>query len=175
MSGRKNRRRKNKYFLYVCFLLIISVSILLMPYSVASEGETYVPVYITGGLFWGGIIGLAFTVFSINRSRKASLRKEKAPSTPKQLGIIHFFKNTPAKIADIMMILSLVCFIVCSFITNNIFIQFIIIAVFVFSFGMHCLLNGVNYIYIKGNVRRERTSWEKVQESKTDFLPLSLR
>lgn len=158
MKRSRDRRIKIRFIQNICFLLILTVSIVLMPFSVSLEEKTYLPVYLTGGLFWIGLIGTIGTAIKINISRKYSRQfNEKYPDL-KQLGVIHFFKNTPAKITDILMVISIVGFIVFRLFSDNIVLQFIIIAVFVFLFGMHCMLNGINYIYLNYNLRRERIS-----------------
>lgn len=52
------------------------------------------------------------------------------------------------------MILSLGTLIVVLAVVENTSIQLIIMAIFVFSFGMHCILNGINYKYIISKDRR---------------------
>lgn len=158
MKRSRDRIIKIRFVQNICFLLLLSVSIVLMPFSVSLEAKTYLPIYLTGSLFWVGLIGTIVTAINVNKSRKHSRSfNEKYPDL-KQLGVIHFFKNTPAKITDILMAISAVGFIVFRLFSDNIVLQFIIIALFVFLFGMHCMLNGINYIYLNYNSRRERIS-----------------
>lgn len=158
MKRSRDRIIKIRFVQNICFLLLLSVSIVLMPFSVSLEAKTYLPIYLTGSLFWVGLIGTIVTAINVNKSRKHSRSfNEKYPDL-KQLGVIHFFKNTPAKITDILMVISAVGFIVFRLFSDNIVLQFIIIALFVFLFGMHCMLNGINYIYLNYNSRRERIS-----------------
>jgi len=58
---------------------------------------------------------------------------------------------------DAMMFVSLIAFIVARFLRWSTTVCFLFVSMFLFSFGMHCMLNGINYIYIKykTNVRRD--------------------
>lgn len=156
MGSNTYRKIKIYFILYICFLLMVSVSVILMPFGVGSETENGLPVFVSGGLFWVGLIGVAATAIIINKSRKSDLGfNEKYPRL-KRLGITHFFKNKPAEIADILMFVSFIGFTVLRLFTDSFVLQFIIIALFVFAFGMHCMLNGINYIYINYCLRREK-------------------
>lgn len=152
------RRRKRMLVLYVTFLLIWSIAVLLMPIASVQKEATKIPMFISGGGFWIGLIGTIAMAVKINNAIKRSYRfRDKRPEV-KQLGLISFFKNREAKIADIAMFVSIVCFIVTRICTDNIYWLFIFLATFVFSFGMHCMLNGKNYIYLNQGVRREEES-----------------
>lgn len=152
------KRRKRMLILYITFLLVWSIAILLMPIASAQKEITKIPMFISGGCFWIGLLGTTTMAVKIINSRKRSYRfKDKHPEV-KQLGLISFFKNKEAVIADIAMFVSIVCFIVTRICTDNIYWLFIFLALFVFSFGMHCILNGKSYIYLNQKVRRVEKS-----------------
>lgn len=112
MKRSKDNKIQVKFVLYILFLLLLSISIVLMPFGVRLEGESYLLVYITGSLFWIGVIGLIVFAISINNSRKSSLSfKDNNPSS-KKIGIFRFFQNRFAIIFDTVLILSLVGFII---------------------------------------------------------------
>ena len=152
------KRRKRMLIPYVAFLAIWSIAILLMPFASMKKEATQIPMFISGGGFWIGLIGTVAVAVMINNARKRSDRLGKKRPEMKQLGLISFFKNREAKIADIVMFVSIICFIVTRICTDNIYWLFIFLASFVFSFGMHCMLNGKNYIYLNQEVRGEEES-----------------
>ena len=148
------RRRKTQLVLYIAFLAVCAISILLMPVAgTEKEASKLLPV-IFGGGFWVGLIGTVFVAININNSRKRSYVFKYRYYDAKQFGLISFFKNKEAKIADITMFASIICLIITRIFVDNIYWMFIFLALFVFSFGMHCMLNGKNYVYLKQKVRR---------------------
>lgn len=149
------KRRKRMFMLYVSFLLVLSISILLMPIASSQKEQTQIPMFLSGGCFWLGLIGTIMMALRINKARKMSTMFKDKQSNEKQLGLCSFFKNKEAKIADVAMLISVVCFIITRICTENLYWQFIFLALFVFSFGMHCMLNGKNYIYLNYKVGRE--------------------
>ena len=140
-----------KFGLYLLFLAIISVSIILMPFTV--DNNAIIPIWLSGSLFWIGLLGVIVTVIMINKGRKKDTSFRKKQKGSKQFGLIHFFQNKLAIVFDTIMFSAIICFILFSLTVNINLLQFICLSVFVFSFGMHCMLNGVNYIYINYIVR----------------------
>lgn len=147
---------KRNLFFYVVFLLIWSFSVLLMPIASVQKELTVFPMFISGGCFWIGLIGTILMGVKINRFSK-KIYKNKSYEI-KKLGLICFFSNKKATITDIVMFVSVVCFIVIKICIDNIYLLFTSVSLFVFSFGMHCMLNGKNYIYLNNKVRRENES-----------------
>ena len=148
-------RRKRMGILYAAFLLVLSISILLMPIGSAQKEQSQIPMFISGACFWIGLIGTVWMAIKINKARKQSyLFKDKQPKV-KQFGLICFFKNKEAKVADIAMFASAVGFIITRICTGSFYWLFIFLALFVFSFGMHCMLNGKNYFYLTYKAREE--------------------
>ena len=154
---RNYRARKRKLVLYVFFLALLSFSFVLMPIGQNMKEQSYIPMLSAGVLFWIGALGLLIVIININHSRRKSEGfKENYPNL-RQFGLISFFKNAPAAIADVLMLVSIMGEIVLFF-TDLYYLKFIGAAVIVFSFGMHCMLNGINYIYVNYNIRRDRES-----------------
>lgn len=91
----------------------------------------------------------------INKSRKADRTFRSTHPEMWQPGLICFFKNKNAKIADCVMFGAVIGVAVTGIFFNNLYVLHIFLALFVFSFGMHCMLNGKNYIYLNYQVRRE--------------------
>lgn len=155
ISKASQRRRKRMGILYVTFLLILSISILLMPIGSVHKEQSKIPMFIAGGCFWVGLIGTLMMVLKINKARKQSYLIRDKKSGAKQFGLICFFQNKEAKIADIAMFVVIICFIITKIFTDSFYWLFIFLALFVFSFGMHCMLNGKNYIYLTYKGREE--------------------
>lgn len=140
--------------LYICALAITAVATFIMsfvdPISIAAKPF----FYIVCASFWLGIIGALCMAIRINRMRKSDKRFNKQIGCYRQLGVIRFFQNTEAIIADIAMIVSVAVLVICEIWIKNITLFFAGVAMLIFSFGIHCMLNGINYLYIKNNMRR---------------------
>ncbi len=148
------RRRKNMMLLYTVFLGVLSAAFCLMPIGSSMKDETMMYLYIAGVEFWLGLVGTIVMALKINKRRKISYRFNEQYSKHKQFGLVHFFQNTEATIADVIMFISIVGLIIAKIWISEIIVFFVFLAVFIFSFGMHCMLNGINYKYIKYKVRR---------------------
>lgn len=149
------KRQRKMMWLYTLFLALLAISVCLMPIGSNLKEQTTIIMYVSGVAFWIGLIGTIFMAVKINNSRKKSYRFNERFGDHKQLGVIHFLQNTEAIIADIAMFVSIVAFIIAKIWISEISVSFILLAVFIFSFGMHCMLNGINYRYINYKVRRE--------------------
>ena len=142
------RRRRQMMYLFSGFLFLCALAIALMPFGNLMKEKTMIVMYCSGVAFWIGLIGTIYMALKINCSRKGSYRFNELFGNRKQLGLIHFFQNTEAMIMDVTMVISLIVLIIARLCSANLQIIYVIIAVFVFSFGMHCMLNGINYKYI---------------------------
>ena len=149
------KRRRKMMWLYTMFLALLAISVCLMPFGSSLKEKTAILMYLSGAAFWIGLIGTIFMAVKINNSRKNSYRFNERFGNHKQFGVVHFLQNTEAIIADIAMFVSIVAFIIAKIWISEIIVSFILLAVFIFSFGMHCMLNGINYRYINYKVRRE--------------------
>ena len=153
----KETRKRMLYF-YIAFLLLLSISVTLMPFAFRFSNRNLILTYISGTIFWIGLIGTIIVAIYITYSRKHSKEFKAECLNHKQLGLIHFFQNLPAKICDISLFISLICFlIVCIWFDETVF-PFVFLSVLIFSFGMHCMLNGSNYLYINYEKRSEKES-----------------
>lgn len=153
---KKNANARIMFWLSVALMFTFSVSFLFMaPASkiALNDGNNGLLVF-SGILFWLSLIGAYALFFFVNRSRKVFLKhiKKDVTSPP---GLVRFFSNKPAKLADIATLASLVLFTIFALFTDSYFI-YVFLSVFVFSFQMHCVLNGENYIYINSNKKVRR-------------------
>lgn len=138
-------KKKILFFLFLVFLSIFSISFLLMPFSssLKSDGDPSL-IILSGGTFWFGLLGVICTSVAINVLRKKHFRQK----TKKSYGAIRFFSNKIAKMFDIAFAVSLLfAFVALVFMKNSV-VQFLSIACATFTFGMHWMLNSVNYDYI---------------------------
>jgi len=136
-------------------LLLFSLSVFAMYFVDYFRGKPYEFLYlvVNGSVFWGSFLLLIIACFVVSLLR----RKDKAfqKDNPKHLpGCICFFKNLPAKIADIILLISLIATGILFVLDVRLMIRgelqmlvFISITLFIFSFGMHSILNGINYKY----------------------------
>lgn len=147
------RRRKRMIWLYTAFLLLWSLSIALMPIGSVMKEESRLPMYLSGVAFWIGIIGTVWMSIRINIARRRSPYFAEMHSHLRRFGPTHFFQNIYACVADSVMFISLIALILTKILSDSQIAQFVFISFLVFSFGMHCMLNGVNYIYITYQVR----------------------
>lgn len=158
MRRNSYRIRQRKFLLFVISLFVLSTSIVLMPVGTANKEKSVIPLIIAGTLFWIGFIGTLWTTININLSRRASPVFNELYPDLRKFGLIHFFQNKPAIIADIAMFASIIMMIVVRLLEKSNTWLFVAIALIVFTFGMHCMLNGINYIYVNYRSRREKVS-----------------
>lgn len=145
---RKNYKVKRTLFAFnIFFLVTLSVSVLLMPYNSKTDGVTDVKI-LTGAMFWLGLIGTVFFASLINYFRSKDKLFNKAAEKYNKLGLTHFFQNLPAKIFDSLLIIVLIGFILSLVFNFALSVKFFFISAIIFSFGMHCMLNGINFVYV---------------------------
>lgn len=150
----RRQQRKRMFYLYAVFLAILSISVLIMPFGFKMADKTMKLTYTSGFLFWIGLIGTIVMAIYITLSRHRSQGFAKLYPNHKRLGLIHFFQNMSALICDILMFASLIGFIITRILIGTTIFPFIFLSILIFSFGMHCMLNGSNYIYINYKTRR---------------------
>lgn len=125
---------------YVACLSLLTASFVLMPFD-----DTVAALrYVAGAAFWLGLIGTVCMAVLLCRC---------APQ--KKLGVLQFFTNNEAKVFDSTMLLALLGFIIAKLCEAPLWLMFVLWALFVFSFGMHCMVNGTCYVDIKNNDRRD--------------------
>ena len=106
------------------------------------------------GIFWLGIlVGVLFLILTI-KQKNFVIKKLKQHGNRirrfKNIGIISFFRNNIASVADIFLILMIILLIVLMIFKVNIEWLVILNIVFLYlSIILHSFLNGKNYRYIK--------------------------
>lgn len=150
------KHKKILQILYIVFLSVLSLSFFLMPFGMYSEEQTPLLLYLAGICFWVGLIGVVVTAVTVHIKRTGSARLLKGRAAVKQMGIFSFFQNPFATVADCVMFLSIGGFVIFKCFTDLYVATFILCALFVFSFGMHCFLNGINYKFLNSKDKGEK-------------------
>ena len=136
----------------IFFFLMLSVSFLLMPFGSDTPVEGISPYTLVAGLmFWISVImGIATQCVLAYRRRDwyAIHRIRKARSSQK-IGLLSFFKNFYAIIADVVATISLIGLVISMIETQGTgYVCYVFVSLFVFSFSMHCILNGKVFYHI---------------------------
>lgn len=132
-------------------ILCISALSILLVFFANYSGNVFniITAYLMGVVFWGGLIAGYVLLFIVNKHRKQKSSSQKAEKKPK-FGIITFFSNKPAIIADVVMCLSLVLTIVFTFVhVLNDGLWTVFGSIFLCAIHLHIIFNGANFKYIK--------------------------
>ncbi len=126
---------------------VLAVSFMLMPV----EGLGFMP----GLLFWGGLFtGVVLQIILEARRNslvaKYNVRRETMQKA--RNGLLSFRSNPLAAVADVFLIISSVATILAFILTKGTgYVCNVSLSVLVFSFCMHCILNGRIYIFVKNH------------------------
>ena len=129
--------------------LLMSASMLLMPVD-ASGSDGFAWNIFAGVVFWLFLVlGLILQgILELHRRKWFSLHPNKR-ERHRKIGLIVFFQNRLAQVADIAFALSLAALMITVvFFTTTGYICYIFAALMVFSFCMHCMLNGRICAYV---------------------------
>lgn len=129
---------------------VMSASFLLMPINAGKPGATLAKI-VVGSLFWLGLSAGVVSQILLTKELKGTLAAMKrSPRRKRGIGLITFLSNRYAAAADAVMVLSLILLILSLFLSRAFgYFCYIIWFVFLFSFSMHCVLNGKNYYSMK--------------------------
>ena len=158
-------KKKNLMLLYISIgsFFLMSVSFLLMPIDFATKGMEVLN-FMIGIMFWVFLLLGIITQVILGRVRKSWFirnRIRRFQSTGK-IGLISFVQNLPACISDGVLVLSIIGLIISVVITNGIgYACYIFLSMTVFSFCMHCILNGKVYYFLTNQDKLLKTSQQK--------------
>lgn len=143
------RRIKAYFYTSVCFLTLMSFSIMLMPWASEMANETNdMSVIIVGLLFWLLTL-LGYGAFCLaNFKRKNFWKKRFGRDVQKNYkpGFLCFFTNRIAEVFDIMMAIFLVISVIVAFTPwKNTFFFIALLALLIWTVNMHSLFNGRTY------------------------------
>lgn len=145
------KKDKGSIFLYasIASFLIMSGSFLIMPFADFSNDKTFIS-FLPGILFWLFLfLGIAMTILFGNWREKIQKKQGDTEEKVKYtIGVMSVFKSRTGAVFDILTVFMLLVFIICMLITNaSGYICYAAVSLFVFSFCMHCIFNGKNYLY----------------------------
>lgn len=148
-------KQKTDYMLFgvsVLSFLMLAVSFLLMPIeSENTQDKISATALVAGVMFWVSIvIGVATqVVLSARRKKWYSENRIKTDKKEQKIGLISFFKNIYSIIADIASAISLIGLVVAMIVTHSTgYICYVFVSAFIFSFSMHCILNGKVFYFV---------------------------
>lgn len=154
------KRLEELYWLSVAFLTIMSSTILVMPFIVTATNENKFLVVVVGVLFWGSAIAGCTSIVMANKERIWFVSKQLDEDVGMgcRPGIVTFFANIPATVADVSMLTSFVLFTIVNFTEHkNSYLAYVLLFIFILSLNMHGLFNGRIYKAIKiKHKRREK-------------------
>ena len=142
--------KKCKMILFISIFLfaIMSAVFLILPLGNELPNGTSSISIITGVLFWGGFIMGCVMQFVLMIQYRKLVGIGKGQKTEK-MGLISFFKNKIATIFDLLFVISLISLIVEKIWTDmTLYVCFVSLSLLIFSFIMHCILNGKIFRYI---------------------------
>jgi hypothetical protein len=115
------------------------VSFLVMPIEGNAATQKYMTI-LPGIAFWGSLVGgiTSYICFASGVNKRIN-SKVKSKCT---IGLISFFKNKYAIVADVTMMVSLAATVAALLLTDGTaYMCYLSVALFVWSFSMHCVCN----------------------------------
>lgn len=153
-------RRLVKYLTVTIILAFLEFVVILFIPLVNLDGAMMqrISAYILAAMFWISVVTEVFLVELSTYERRWIERRGYRSNELRysKLGVISFFKNPEAVVADIVLFISVIVVWIAAWL--QIETEWVIIAgvsVLVLSFNLHCILNGKNYRYIK-NMKKEQ-------------------
>lgn len=132
--------------------MLSAISVFFMPKvsEIATFEENETPQIIVGVVFWLGILlaGIFSTVASKYRKEAVGRKKKE------RIGLVSFFSNKEAKVADVLMIVSILILLIAIF-SKNVSDTLAMLSIFMTmtTIYIHGVLNGRNYKYIKDSAK----------------------
>jgi len=148
---RKKTLEKSCFVMIIIGFLVSSSTVFLIPFASFKEnGLANVLAYVIGGGFWIGLLLSIIFLLILNSIRvktEKATKKQTRKST--KIGLIKIFSNRIATFFDMLFVISLVSQIVIMVLKNtNQVLAITVLFLVAFSFEMHCVFNGRNYLYI---------------------------
>ena len=142
--------------LSIVFSVVSSASIIACIFIGTNEATNKILRLVFPIVFWLGLIAEQVFIWKANSLRKyfeVTVKKRRIRMNP---GIVSILQTEAGAIADIVFAVSLVVFVI--LMATGIgekAIQYIFIFLLVFSFRLHCILNGKNFRYKKFLAKRK--------------------
>ena len=141
---------------------IVILTISIISYFLLAASFLFMPLenkqlqIMAGVMFWVFLIlGIVSQVLLAIWFRQACSKNKEWRIQKQRIGIFTIGKNKFSVVADIVLLISAVTFVVLMIFTRGTgYISYIVLAILVFSFSMHCVLNGKVYYYICERAKR---------------------
>lgn len=166
----KDEKRMKRFgikekFLLICFLFCVSaMTPILVPFSIGKDGNLNIVGYITGALFWFGLVAGSIVYMLVYRKEKVRIQIN--GSGKKFIPGLCFFSNPPAKVMDIVLVIGIIGTIFCSVnLKVNQFVAIIFLVLLLTGVYAHFLLNGKVYQYI-WNYKKENKKTSELDKRK---------
>lgn len=131
----------------IAAFLLSSLSVILVPFSINGTSELNQVGYVSGILFWAGLLAGSGGYFFLYYKIKNKIQQN--GDYPKRPAIICFFSNRAGTINDAVLIISIVVSIYCAVkITVNQTVALIFLFLLLLSIYGHFIFNGKIYRYI---------------------------
>ena len=142
--------------------LLMSVSFLLMPVKALKM--------MPGILFWSGLLLGIVTQIILEIRRRAFFKfykvRRKNMQRPRN-GLLSFCSNRAAILADAALVVSLLAAVLAFVLTKGYgYVCYVFIAATVFSFCMHCILNGRIFFHANNQLKVRQVLEQKKANSK---------
>ena len=140
-----------KILLQLIFLFVLSADIALMSVVPIKnvQDEPTIFLYILGTIFWLAVVAIFISIILRDSKRKKDKAYNKS-SKIEHFGLLNFFTSKEAIIIDIIFLANiLLTIIVGEFHSNKDGLLLYVLAAQVFTLGLHSIVNGRNYDYIK--------------------------
>lgn len=151
---------RNQFWLSVGLLTGMSATFLLMPWaSGVSDRTGGWSIRLAGLLFWLFAITGYGAIIKANKNRKEFLLEKfgRDIQTNYRPGVLCVFSNRYAEIADIMLAIFAVAFVISMFTRlRNTYYIVVILSLFVWAANMHSLFNGRIYRITKYDQKERR-------------------
>lgn len=136
----------------IFFFFCMSGTILLIPLPYFTEMQLSREYTVfTGLLIWVSLfIGIALQIVAYVRVRKYRKKYPKCAEKlkRKRIGVIDFFSNIPAVISDCALAIGIIGFVISYIFTSGSgYLCYVFLFITVFSFALHCILNGRLYSF----------------------------
>ena len=144
------RKRSGKRLMILSILgfFVCALSALLLPLSVAAGRQLSVIGLLVGILFWVGLLG-GIVLFFMSWLKVKSDRGYLTLKTESRWGLISFFRSGPAATADVLCIVMIIATVVGNLLPVFPYVlNAVIIFILIFTFCLHCILNGRVFRYL---------------------------
>lgn len=147
----KTGKLKTLFILESLVSFLQAMTFLFMPFASHASGQSY--KMVVGVFFWLLLLFQIIFFFWMRNEKNVYLffHRDLENKLTKRPGILNFFQNKYATVADILFFISVFSFILTNIVwrfkvdTWNENLLFFFIFLTAFSFDMHCLLNGKTF------------------------------